>query len=120
MNFPHSLVHVKAEYTGTEDAQGFPIEDDPDLTSFRGWLQPSPTPKRNTNSAVNNAEDEGLAFTSHILFAPISMLFMEQEDRVRMDPPDGFYYVLATDPSDAAGRGHHVEVGVDRFRYRKA
>ena len=126
MNFPHSLVLLKAgdyQRDGSghvvQDTIGWPEEqDETPLVAFKGWLQPSPTLKRVRNIASGEvlADDgSGMAWTSHLLYAPIGTPILKR-DRIRKDPDDGLFYVVANDPEDAGGRGHHLEVDLVEYR----
>jgi len=97
------------------DAEGAPVETTPVSSPFNGWIQPSPVRRRVNANATQDVNDDGLAFASHILFAPIG-LPARRRDRVRFEPDDGRVYEVAADPQDAAGRRHHLEVDLIEFR----
>lgn len=127
MKFPHRLILIQRVYQGTpaadDVAAGMLTENDPIETTFNGWLQPSAQARRvqetaTMRDAALEADESGLAFASHLLFAPIGLLSVaHKNDLLRRDPDDGRRYQLIADPQDAAGRGHHVEVDLVEFRY---
>jgi len=105
VNFPHSLVLIQANQSGTsEDDYGQPVYSGTTETPFIGWLQPR------SSQELRQGNDSGAALTTHLLFAPVS-LPLSKNDHVRWDvsPDDLRRYEVNGDPRDAAGMGHHFE-----------
>jgi hypothetical protein len=124
VNFPHSLVRIRRQYgvpvngEVPVDDDGVPVPAGPDLKAFQGWLQPAPLQRRLRETGSNSFEDSGVSYSSADLFAPISMKGeLLRDDLVRREPPDGHYWILPSDASDAAGMGHHLEALLSDYHY---